>query len=427
MMLEQRLRYFNPAPFNPGTNAVLGQRPSWNIDRSYPIEEIVIHVGFTVTTALVNSGSPTSPDLFDNILTLVQRATLTINEGKQPRSVVDMSGVGLLEYASQVGTNLDASTLSLIGLSQTGMGIPTGAYQLTYRIPMVHPMIGEPLRTRMFLPVHKFPQDPVLTLQFNTLSGMNFGSGVIGAVFVDVSLVNRVPTAQSEQLLQASAPSDQAGKFRTGYIPFDLLESPFSVAPGVGTEQRLALPIPGQYVTLAFRQYLGGAPLTRNVLDASGIGDTTAHGFGSETRWRLETANVVLREWRWKHLRAINDMTRTAPATSIMVPVAANAFGASTPAAAMNINGIVPNFAGAAIASTNFRAASSSILDFLCDGLSDDTGTELGSLLDANTPATNGLKMEIVGTPYSVATNASYLFVIGHRLFGDLARWQKFQ
>ena len=422
MFLEQRQNYFTPPQFNLSGSTILGQRATWPIDRTWPIEEIIVHVGFTVTSSAMTQTTAGTPDTFDNILQLVSRITLGINDGTQPRNVIDISGVGALEYCSQVGFNLDQATLQLIALSQnTGASaIGTGAYELTYRIPMVNPMVGEPLRSRMLLPVHTFPQDPVLTLYFNTLAGMGLTVGTMGAVYVDVELLRRVPTAQSEKTLQATAPKDQPANRRTGYIPFDLIETPFSIAPGVGTEQRLALPIPGQYMSLLMRQYLGGAAISRDVIDSGGIGDTVAHGFGAENRWRLESGSVVIREWKWKHLRAMNDWNR--PVNGLGGNLWAASASAGSPTSEFNSS---PNF-GLPKSSTNFRAASSTLHNFLLDGLSGDTGTELGSLLDCNTPFNNGLKMEIIGTPASVATNASYLYVVGHRLFGDLSRWTMF-
>lgn len=427
MFMEQRFNYFSPPQFNLTGSTILGQRAQWNIDRTWPIEEIVIHVGFTVTTSAFTQTTAGTPDTYDNILQLIQRVTLGINDGTQPRNVVDSSGIGLLEYVSQVGFNLDQATMQLVALSQNAgaAALPIGQYELTYRIPLVNPGIGEPLRSRCYLPVHTFPQDPILTLYFNTAAGMGLSVGTFGNVYVDVQLIRRVPTPQSEKTLQATAPADQPAARRTGYIPFDLIETPMSIAPGIGTEQRFPLPIPGQYVSLMFRQYLGGATISRNVIDGTGIGDTVAHGFGAEQRWRLETGSVVIREWRWKHLRAINDWSR--PQHSL----GGNLYASATnpPGALANVSSFfntAPDFGGPPIATTNFRAASSTMHSFLLDGLSSDTGTELGSLLDCNTPFNNGLKMEVIGTPASVATNASYLFLLGHRFFGDLSRWTRF-
>jgi hypothetical protein len=421
MFLEQRINTFSPPAFNLATNTILGTSQSWPIDRTWPIEEIVLHVAFTVTTALVMTPTAAATqDAYDNILQILQRANLTMTDGKNPRSVIDCSGVGLLEHCSQVGFKLDAATEALIGSSET-VGLPVGAYEITYRIPMVNPMVGEPLRTRMYLPAHRLPQDPVLKLTFNTVAGMGCSAGVIGAVFCDVQLIRRLPTPESERLLLDTAPLDQAGEFKTGYIPFDLVETPYGIPLGSAAEFRAALPVPGNYLSLLMRQYLGGATYSRNVIDNSGIGDTVAHGFGSETLWRLETGQSVLRQWKWKHLRANNDWSRAQVGNPQNVFVAAASAGAIT--TGLNVN---PNFGGPLIAATNFRAASSTLHNFLLDGMSGDTGTELGSLLDCNSLAKNSLKMELVGTPASVATNASYLYVVGHRLFGDISRWQKF-
>lgn len=422
MFTEQRQNYFTPSQFNLTGSTILGTRAQWPIDRTWPIEEIVIHVGFTVTTSAFTITTAGTPDSFDSILQLISRITLSINDGTQPRNVIDVSGIGMLEHCSLTGNNLDQATLQLISLAQnTGASsIPVGQYELTYRVPMVNPMVGEPLRSRMYLPVHTFPQDPVLALTFNTLAGMGMTVGTMGAVYVDVELLRRVPTPQSEKMLQATAPKDQPANRRTGYIPWDLIETPYSIAPGIGTEQRLALPIPGQYMTLIMRQYLGGSTISRDVIDTAGIGDTVAHGFGTESRWRLESGSVVIREWKWKHIRAMNDWGRPLNA------LGQNLFAASTSAGSPTVEFNSTPAIGLAKSTTNFRAASSTMHNFLTDASSNDTGVELGSLLDCNTPFNNGLKMEIIGTPANVSTNASYLYIVGHRLFGDLSRWTTF-
>ena len=379
--------------------------------------------------------SATTPDMYDNIMSLIQHINISVNDGKQPRSVVDSGGVAMLEYCQQVGLNLDQATLQLSAVSQpqiANMGstanntkinppqaLPLGVYQMSYRVPMVHPWISEPLRSRCYLPVHTYPQDPVLTLTFQNAATMYTG-GVIGSIFVEIELVRRVPTAASEASLQKTAGSNP-----NGYIDWDLIETPFTIAPGVGSEQRFPLPIPGAYNDLVFRQYLGGANVSRSPIDGSGIGGSTATGFGNESRWRIETGLVVMREWRWKHLRAINDFSRPG------WPVAANLIlSAGTVNSYSYANGNIGcgSFAngGGAGNATNFRDPSSTCLNFLNDGLSSDDCVELGSLLDCNTPANNGLKMEIIGTPANVATNGSTLSVMGRRFFGDLSRWQKF-
>lgn len=434
MFLEQRLNFFNPQPFNQPTNTILGQTQKWSIDRTYPIEEILVFVNFDVTTGLTTT-APTTMDMFDNILSIVQRINLTTNDGRQPRTVVDLSGPAALEYASQVGLNLDEATMRLVAISGNPVGalaVPVGAYQMCYRIPCVNPMIADPMRTRMYLPVHTYPQDPTLTLTFNTLAQMLGGTptGVIGTVRVDVVLVRRVPTQASEALLRSSAGSNP-----NGYIDWDLIETQFTVPLGTATEQRFPIPVPGNYVNMLFRQYKGGANYSRNVPVDVDVGDTIANNLGNETRWRLESANQVLREWRWKHLRTMNDFTRPTNVlgpllTAPTLPTPRNqgfVAVASAGSPTINLTNQTANFPTslqAAIA--NYRAGTSCLLDFLGDGLTNAGGNELGSLLDCNTPANNGLKMELIGTPASVATFPSVISVVGLRLFGDISRWQKF-
>ena len=437
MFLQQRISKFYPAQFYGTGASLLGTTQKWPIDRTWPIEEILLTVDFQVTTALgLYPATAQSPDQFDNILQLIQHVNLTVNDGKQPRSVVDSSGIGLLEYAQLSGFNLDQATLNLAAqtgllinntpgtLAQWGVvanpaNLQIGCYRITYRIPCAPVWVGDPLRSRMYLPVHTYPQDPVLTLNFQSLANIA-SAGAIGQLGVTVALIRRVPTAASEAALQKNP-----GTNPNGYIDWDLIETPFSVAPGVGTEQRLPLPIPGQYLDLAFRQYLGGANVTRQPIDATGTGATVAGGFGNEQRWRIETGLVVLREWRWKDLQILNDFSRP------ISPAYLNLALSSGTVSQTNLN--VGNLGSPAIASaagtgnsSNFRHPVSVMLNFGSDGLSGDTVNELGSLLDCNTPANNGLKMEIIGTPLSVVTNASYLYVIGRRFFGDLSKWQKF-
>lgn len=424
MYLEQRQNFFNPPSFNLSTNTILGTTQRWAIDRTWPIEEIQITLNFDVTTGFTTTNS-TTPDMYDNLLAILQHVNLSINDGVRPRSVVDCTGVALLEYAVQAGLNIDEATLNAVAISNNPVGalaVPVGVYQITYRIPMVDPMIDEPLRTRMYLPVHTYPQDPVLTLQFNTLAGMSAtGTGAIGTVRCDVVLIRRVPTAASEALLRKTPGSNP-----NGYIDFDLIESVTAFPLGVATEQRIALPVPGSYMNLLFRQYKGGAaPLTRNKTVDVDVGDTIANNLGQETRWRLETGGTVIREWRWKHLRNMNDCSRpiVPQLLSPLTPFVASA-SAGSPTSALTAT--PANFPGGLVSSTaNYRAGTSVMMDFLGDGVGSGAN-ELGSVLDCNTPANNGLKMEVVGTIASVATNPSYMFIMGRRLFGDISNWQKF-
>ncbi len=106
-----------------------GTTKKWTIDRTWPIEEIIIIVNFTVNTGgLTLNGTVTTPDLYDGLATLLQHVNLSIDDGTKPRSVVDSSGIGLIEYCYRKGMNLDQGTLQVLAYSQTYQsGVATGA------------------------------------------------------------------------------------------------------------------------------------------------------------------------------------------------------------------------------------------------------------------------------------------------------------
>jgi len=120
---------------------------------------------------------------------------------------------------------------------------------------------------------------------------------------------------------------------------------------------------------------------------------------------------VVDREWRWHDLQTLAEMQQSA-----------NALITSTGTLTFATFGGAVGASGVA----NAKPAASVLINYLTDGFSGDNATELGSALDCNTPANSGLKMELVGTPANVATNASYLFTMGRRYFGNLSGWQTF-
>ncbi len=126
---------------------------------------------------------------------------------------------------------------------------------------------------------------------------------------------------------------------------------------------------------------------------------------GSETRWRIETGGSVIREWRMKHLQIVNDMSRPGNSDNLTYS---------------------PSIGPVLAANTRYQEPGSVFHDFLSDGFGDD-GNELGSLLNCNLAADSGLKMEIVGDVAAPVGNAAQLFVMGHRYFGGLSKWQAFK
>ena len=163
MFLVQHQNRFFPQPFNVSNTSgannsnMLGTTQKWTIDRTWPIEEIIIIANFTVNTGgLTLNGTVTTRDLYDGLATLLQHVNLSINDGTKPRSVVDSSGIGLIEYCYRKGMNLDQGTLQVLAYSQTYQSgvatVPAGNYKIVYRVPMADPGIGEPLRSRLYLP-----------------------------------------------------------------------------------------------------------------------------------------------------------------------------------------------------------------------------------------------------------------------------------
>jgi hypothetical protein len=397
MMLKQRLNYFTPSQLQPSGAGLLGTTQRVEIDRTWPIEEILVIVNCT------QDGTARVVKVPDGVLGVLKKATLSINDGVQPRNVVDFTGVGLLEYAQLVGLNADTPTLAISAINADSVADNTNykvaanlKYQICYRIPLVHPLIAEPLRTRMLLPVHTYDQNPILTLEFET-AGNILGAGTLAACTAEIVLVRRdMPTGFSDQIVKAG-----------GFIPFDLVETPIAVPLSTAAEQRFSVPTPGSYMNLLFRHYLGGSTVTRAPIDSP--------TFGSEGRWRLETGGSVIREWRWKHLQIINDFSNARQAQR-------TANVDASPAQYAKITDFLGGLPGSVAANTSFKPAAACLLEFLSDGL--DSANELGSVLDANLPTQSGLKVEVIGTPASVGTNASVLYIGGHRLFGDLSKWQ---
>ncbi len=375
MMLPQRLE--SVLPNNLQGTGVLGTKVPVTLNRTWPIEEILVICTVTVNAQLTLTGA-------DNILGLVKLFDLQVNDNTQPRSIVQASGIGLLEYASQVGLNLDRATLAAVSLSQGSTVAASMTYRLMYRIPMVHPQIAEPLRTRMLLPCHTWDQDLTLNITFEAGANM-FSAGSLSALQTEVILVRRQMDVATTKKIQDTG----------GFINFDLIESNYAVPVGSSADLRLRVPTPGSYLGLLMRTYKGAATVVRDVIDQT----TTP---GAETLWDLETGGVTFRQWRMKTLQNINDLSRVA-------------------------NGVnqtySPNFAGAVAANTSFQPASSVYLDFLGDGVG-ESANELGSVLDCNLPTKSGLLMEIVGKVSAPVTNGHQIYLLGHRLYGDLGKYQ---
>ena len=399
MFYPPRKHLLAPQALNPGTTTLLGTSVPVELETNFPLEELIVIISATVNAALTTAVTP------DQFLGVLKRARLTQNiPGGNPRPIVDFSGVGLLEYASLVGFSVDRSTLAAVGMAARANFPASLKTRIAYRIPLVHPMIGEPLRSRMLLPVHTLEQAPILTLDFDSLANL-VSSGSLTSISAEVMMVGRAMTpAETNAIIK-----------KGGFIPFDLLEQTLAVPTGYSApEWKAQLASGGSYLGLMFRQYLGGATVTRDVVDKT----TT---FGAESRWRLDIGGQTQSDWRWKHLQIVNDFSKTTGSVINADPelwVAAASAGSPT----VSINEANPSYAGVIAANTAFQPAALTMLDFLTDGVGAEGANELGSVLDANTAP--GAKVELVGEVANVATNQSVIYTGGHRVYGDLSAYQ---
>jgi hypothetical protein len=394
------------------------------LPRTWALEEIFV-------TVQVQPKAAITTQLLYGLLNILRRVQLEINDGIQPRMAVNCTGPGLLQLVSNEGISLDRSTLQVLAQLQaqaaaqaTGGFLANGGnYRVTYRIPLVHPMITGPLRSRMLLPVHLHPQDPTLVLDFagaaELFSGVADPFTASTGAAVEVWLLQReIPRAFGEEI-KKSAPG---GDPRLWFLRSDINETIYPVPITTNTEQRFEIPKPGQYSSLAIHMTKGTGSATMDLADISA--STT---LGSETRWRLESGGNLFREWRMKQLQTLNDYSRAASPAGLLNPriptLAASLLATSGTTTVTATDVFVPGQFGGSLSAQGIQSPSSVFLDFLSDGIGD--AEELGSLLDCNLPAVSGLKMEIIGNVTLAA--AGTFQIVGRRFFDELSRWQTVQ
>lgn len=402
MFLPPRRQILRPQNLNPGGTVLLGSTAlPVDIETSQPLEEVMVVVNATVNAA-ISGAVATNPDF---MLGILKRFRLVLQDQGKPRAIVDFSGVGLLEYASRVGLNLGRSTLASIRQSQANAFAASLQFRICYRIPLVHPMLGESLRTRMLLPVHLLTEAPQILLDFETAANL-FTTGSFTSVSADIVLLKRdITPAQSDEIIADG-----------GFLTYDLMENVSAVPVGyAGPEYKFPIAQAGSYLGVMLRTYRGGASVTRDVIDKT----TT---FGSEQRWRIERGGNVLTEFCMHHQQEINDWSGVSNCLTANSAAATGTFAAPTSAGSPTVRFDLPNFGGYVAANTLFQPASSVLLDFLSDGLGAEGANEFGSVLNCN--VVPGQKVELIGEVANVATNSSLIYMGGHRIYGDLSRWQ---
>lgn len=367
---------------------MLGQTGvTFNLDQTKPIEEIIVGVTFQVAGGVLTLTG------LDNILGIIKKIRVDRPSGVQSPAgtkVVDYRGIGLLELCTNLGLNLDAGTLGAIILSN-GTTIAANQWvRINYRIPLVHPRVGEPIRERQCLPVHTFADPAVLTLDFEQAANMytTATAGVITNMAVEVKLLRREPNAAHTAAVLAAG----------GYMPVDIIEAPFQIGTGITAEQRISIPQAGKYLSTQLCFYAGGASITRGLPDAN----TTP---GSETKWTLQIGGTPRDEFLINHLSIINDFSR--PRNSQLQ--------ATSPASGLPVT-----------AGTSYPVPASVLIDYLTDGIGggQQAANEFGSVLDGDAAKAASKLIELVFTPSNAATNGHTIYVGGFRVWGDLTPYQ---
>jgi hypothetical protein len=388
MILPANFDVFTTADTIPTDNGTSGFSLKFKLDRTYPIDTLLLMV--RGTTNADASWSTTANYFPDGILGLIKRVTLTVNDGQQ-RTVVDASGPALLEFWDNVGGSFDGPTLAAINTTRDNIGnalATATTYQMCFPIPLAHPQLQDPLRTFTLLPAHMHQQDPVLEVQFASATEYSNNAAMkFNTIGCEVLAVRRQISAQMHDSIISAG----------GFIASDLVESEWSYGTAGLQEARIEIPSPGYYSGLLIRSYKGNVVggNRQNLSRSSAPAAATLYSelYNDGEMWRIENAGFILRRFRWEHLRAVNDFSKPA-----MV------FGAGN-----NTTYRMPRLWG------NYY------LDFINDGVSGDAA-ELGSLLDTNLAAARGVKWQLIGnltggTGYKVK-------LLGHRFYGDVNRFR---
>ena len=391
------------------------------LPRAWPIEYVDV-----ICTVVVTAGAPLGAAITHGLINLLRRAKVEVTDDSGPRTVMNVTGPGVLQLNVNEGTNLDRGTWSAIADSRQALVPGTAVYQITYRLNFVHPAIVGALRPRMLLPVHLHPQDPILTLDFEAAANIHTTANPFSAATVEVVIHQR----EIPRNFAMAINKDSGGNPLRWFLRSDVVETQNAIANGTTGEQRFTIPAPGQYSGLAIYHIQGGAALALADISQA-VRSTAGAGAGAETKWTLESGGNVIHAFRMKHARVDNDFTRAnlelkRGLSHLIINRDANGLNTNAAAAAQNtqpLYNLGPNFGGAATAGVAEQDPSSIYLDFLTDGQVD--AGELGSLLDCNLPVATGLKMELVGNVNAPAgANGSQVNLVGRRFFDDLTPWQ---
>lgn len=408
MILSAKIDTIVKSDFTLAVGAAMpSQQVRVNIDPAWPLDMLLV-----IVSGQVNATAPVAIAA-DGLLNILKRANLTINDGVA-RTVVDASGAGILDYAFNVFPSLDRDTLAQYLHVPIANGVPninmTGGqtFQITYPIFLAHPQLVDPLRMFTLLPTHVHKQDPVLTLDFSSLTELNLAGTLQSLSFNLVKIARDMPLSVHNEILS-----------RGGYLGYDFLETETAVAAS-NADLRIDMPSPGKYSGLLVRHY-SNQYLRGDITD------------GNNPYWRVEAGGSVYRRWKNSHLLALNDLSRAGAPNVSSYPLV-NSTGqtvqttlqdfASGGAWAAPIEVKVEQNDATIAAALNKVPCPFPLSSFYLDFLTDNCGTdanELGSLMDTEKFGPQ-VKTQLIGA----ATGGTYnkIKTLAHRFYGDVNRFK---
>jgi hypothetical protein len=282
MLFKQRADYLTTSQdFALNGDSFFGQTIRVELSREFPIEAIYITGDFFDSHATV-ALTPRRSNY-----ELLSRVQLNIADGATNRNVVDVSGVGLVEYARQIIGGLDyfyQKRATAFTVNQTDK-----EFSLCWPIFFAHPQISDPVSSALLLPATRYPSNPVLTINTNAKATVFSDAGTLKCRNLRVEVLRR----------DVDDPNWE-------YWNTELMEQSFPIAVG---QNSIELPIPGAYTGMLFQLLDNASNPVRTDLTYKLTPD---FAYGEN---RLQFLSNVIRRWSFDQLAARNEFSQFLPET----------------------------------------------------------------------------------------------------------------
>jgi hypothetical protein len=360
-----------------------------SIDNVWPISRIDVLVNVTVST-LPLQATGVAGFCADALANVLKRVRLEAFEPSGTRTVVDASGVALIERGfclegMDYETGRAMATAYMQGGSDKtpqGYAAQLASYKIRYPIFLAHPRMVDPLAAAFLLPVHLMKDKPKLTLEFASASEMaNAKPTSTGSASIAYSSLSAILDVQYAQM---NGSMEEWIASVGGYARHNFMENEVTCVNST-TQQEIKLPSPGKYIDFAVRGYTNE---TNNGFQIRGWPADS-----SNPTWWLDRAGERLQEFDPALLDLQNSALRNE-----------NTGGTGSNAATWPTR--LPGY---------YR------FDFLSPGAVDVN--ELGSLV--NTDLANNVDVKLIGS----VTGASYAKIrsAGWRIEGNTDRFKASQ